>query len=256
MSRYGSRHQSLRRALVPTAAGKPCVRCGESIRPGEPVDLDHADDGSYLGMAHRRCNRADGARRTNRERAMALRAVRGGDGMRRKRKFTVVDCALAVEVSSTREKTAVVSAARVEGDERVVITLLAWLDGADGGVDEVLRLRGELPVRTVVVDGVSPSATLVMPLRDARVDELVEPNGHDVAVAGGWFIDWFKARRLWFPDPHPALTTAMREVDLRSLAGASALDRRNPVVAPAVGAELALWGLLSAPSQEVQLFFG
>jgi hypothetical protein len=55
-----------------------CSRCGQPISPTEHWDLDHADNGAgYLGPSHRRCNRAAGAAKTNRERAAALRASRG-----------------------------------------------------------------------------------------------------------------------------------------------------------------------------------
>jgi hypothetical protein len=73
------RHAALRRKLAPVVArgltrcarGEACfvaevvngVRVGGLIRPGEPWDLDHADDGlGYLGPSHRRCNRATAGR--------------------------------------------------------------------------------------------------------------------------------------------------------------------------------------------------
>jgi hypothetical protein len=59
--RYSSPHQRLR-ALVAVAVEQgraSCARCGLPIAPGEPFDLDHADDGNgYLGPSHARCNRA------------------------------------------------------------------------------------------------------------------------------------------------------------------------------------------------------
>ena len=78
--RYGWHHQQQRvawRARVATgtvrcARGPACFRSelvegvlvGGFIRPGEPWDLDHADDGSlrYLGPSHARCNRATNRR--------------------------------------------------------------------------------------------------------------------------------------------------------------------------------------------------
>ena len=44
--KYGGAHQKLRRAMLPVAVGAACVRCGLVIVPGQPVDLDHLDDGS------------------------------------------------------------------------------------------------------------------------------------------------------------------------------------------------------------------
>lgn len=44
------------------------------IEPGTPFDAAHTDDGlAYKGPAHARCNRADGARRGNRDRVKARR---------------------------------------------------------------------------------------------------------------------------------------------------------------------------------------
>ncbi|MEW6472742.1 MAG: hypothetical protein AB1679_10760 [Actinomycetota bacterium] len=173
--------------------------------------------------------------------------------------MTVTAAAVALEVSSDRTHTAVVMASQLEDDDRVMLELVAWLDGSTAGVGEVLRLRRELPervLRAVVVDPLSPAATLIQPLQEAGV-ELVEPATRDAAVAGGWFLDWFNSKQLWFRDPHPALAAAMREVDLKSLAGAQTLDRRNPVVAPAVAAMWALWAVLSVPEEpEVQIFVG
>lgn len=63
---YGHEHQRIRRALLPTAYGKPCTRCGKPMLPGQPLDLDHTDDRSgYQGFAHRSCNRSAGAVKRN-----------------------------------------------------------------------------------------------------------------------------------------------------------------------------------------------
>jgi hypothetical protein len=43
VSKYGGQHQALRRAGLPSAYGQPCARCGEEMRRGEPLDLDHDD---------------------------------------------------------------------------------------------------------------------------------------------------------------------------------------------------------------------
>jgi hypothetical protein len=55
---YGYAYQKLRRALLPDAYGKPCVRCGEPMLPGQKLHLDHDDyDRTKLrGFAHAACN--------------------------------------------------------------------------------------------------------------------------------------------------------------------------------------------------------
>jgi len=58
---YGVVHQKTRKRWAPlVAAGDvKCARCGQLIRPGEPWDLDHADDRKgYIGPSHAACNRA------------------------------------------------------------------------------------------------------------------------------------------------------------------------------------------------------
>jgi hypothetical protein len=64
--KYRWRHQKIREALLPQAYGKTCHLCGLLMLPGQLLDLDHDATGqSYLGMAHRCCNRRDGAFRGN-----------------------------------------------------------------------------------------------------------------------------------------------------------------------------------------------
>lgn len=62
--RYGARHQSVRAALLPAAYGQPCPHCGETMWPGQALDLDHVPGTAlYRGMAHAVCNRREGGRR-------------------------------------------------------------------------------------------------------------------------------------------------------------------------------------------------
>lgn len=63
---YGAEHQRLRRAMLPTAVGSACTRCGLTIERGQAIDLDHSDDREgYTGFAHSICNRAAGGRKGN-----------------------------------------------------------------------------------------------------------------------------------------------------------------------------------------------
>lgn len=63
---YGPAHRRLRAALLPSAYGSDCHLCGEVMREGQPLHLDHAEDReSYRGMAHAHCNLRDGSVRGN-----------------------------------------------------------------------------------------------------------------------------------------------------------------------------------------------
>ncbi len=75
---YGHGHQSEReRRLAAYRPGDPCAHCGEPMTwwplavARRYIDLPHTSDrGGYLpGLAHRYCNRRDGAVRGNRMRA-------------------------------------------------------------------------------------------------------------------------------------------------------------------------------------------
>ena len=71
---YGTEHQKLRAKLLPTAYGKPCVRCGKPMLQGQALHFDHTNDRTgYLGFSHASCNKRAGARKgariTNNRRA-------------------------------------------------------------------------------------------------------------------------------------------------------------------------------------------
>ena len=66
MGTNGWHHDKLRAQLLPYAYGTLCHFCRKPMLQGQALDLDHTDDRtSYRGMTHSRCNRADGARKTN-----------------------------------------------------------------------------------------------------------------------------------------------------------------------------------------------
>ena len=78
---------------------------------------------------------------------------------------------------------------------------------------------------------------------------MTDPSPGDVAAAHGEFLDNAAAGELRHV-PSPELDAAVRVGAERRLGGATAWDRRTggPVdVAPAVAAELAVWGLLNVP---------
>jgi hypothetical protein len=62
--RYPPAHKKLRAQLLAQwQDGDPCARCDGPMRHGEPVDLDHTDDGTgYLGLSHASCNRSQTGR--------------------------------------------------------------------------------------------------------------------------------------------------------------------------------------------------
>jgi hypothetical protein len=54
---WGNQHQKLRKALLPSAYGTPCARCGLPMLPGQKLHLDHNDDRTgWIGFSHAACN--------------------------------------------------------------------------------------------------------------------------------------------------------------------------------------------------------
>lgn len=63
---YDSQHKRLRAALLPTAYGQACTRCGRPMLHGQELHLDHDDDRSgYRGFSHASCNTRAGAIKSN-----------------------------------------------------------------------------------------------------------------------------------------------------------------------------------------------
>jgi hypothetical protein len=65
---YGGDHIAQRKRWVPVVrtGTVPCAHCFLLIGPDELWDLAHTPDRSgWLGPAHRRCNRSDGAHNSN-----------------------------------------------------------------------------------------------------------------------------------------------------------------------------------------------
>jgi hypothetical protein len=241
---YAGRHQATRRAVIPFAYGQLCHFCGRPMLPGQQLDLDHLPGTTlYRGPAHSSCNRADGARRGNRQRRQQRRweMDRVGTGT------------LGVEVAENRQHTSIVSACRLE-DGRVQVELVAYLPGTASAVDRIVEMCGRWKVLGVVVDPMGGATNLRQPLADQRVPVL-EPTTADVKVAHADFLDLAHARRL-HPVASAELSSAVQHLSERMLGGQPVFDRRGaPVdVSPAVAAELSVWGLQTAPAPRAPFF--
>lgn len=69
---YRSKHQAERKKWkrLVDAGDASCCLCGQWLPPGAAFDLDHEPGTlTYRGVAHAHCNRSDGAKRGNRDRA-------------------------------------------------------------------------------------------------------------------------------------------------------------------------------------------
>jgi len=206
--------------------------------PGQPLDLDHRDDGNgYAGWSHAHCNRSAGARLGNARRNRAR-----GDGRRR----MLTTCTLGIEIAEDRSRTSIAAAGSIGGDA-VLVELAAYLEGTDP-TTAVLRLQAERTVLAVVVDPRSPAATTIELLTDAGV-RVTELSTHDLAVAHGQFLDTLAAGRLKHAG-QPELTAAVRHGTQRPLGGADAWQRRGTAVdvSPLAAATLAVWALLRRPA--------
>jgi Recombination endonuclease VII len=240
---YDRVHRTLRRALL--AAREPgdrCVRCGRQLPASDSeVDLGHDDErpGQYRGLECAKCNRAAGAAKTNqqrRERQQQASALAGG----------VAEVAAAVEISHDRRHASLVTAGYLDGD-LILVTLASYLDYLDSAalVAAVLALRDSQTVLSVIVDAHSPGATAIRPFEAAKI-KVTSPSSSDLATAHGGWIDSLRAGRVRHQG-QAELTAAMRHLEARRIGGSTGPERRGAPadVAPAVAAELAVWGLES-----------
>lgn len=242
-AKWSGPHRRLSEQMRAQAIGTPCCLCGRLMLPGQPLDLDHAPDGrSYRGVAHRHCNRSDGARK-----GQLIQLARRGQ---RRRRFIVNEVAYGIEIAVDRTHTSIACAGR-GGDGRVVVELASYLEGTAHAatIRDLVLSRGRSKVLAVMIDPRSPAATLVDPLKAMRV-ELTLADVHTMASAHGDFLDQLKTGTLII-EPHPALTAAAKHAQTRPLSGAEALERRKPIVdtSPIVAAELACWGVLHVVRQ-------
>jgi hypothetical protein len=235
---YNREHEAVRRGLLATSTpATPCWRCGFPLGPDPSrIDLGHRDDGpGWAGLEHSKCNRAAGGRL-----GAARRRARAD------RRTTVAEVAIALEIAEDRQHCSIVAAGRLP-DDLVLLELAAYLDGTDP-VSAVLELQESRTLLATVVDPHSNAATTIGPLEEAGVT-ITRPSSVDLVVAHGRFLDMLAAGQLRHQG-QPQLTAAARHLEQRRLGGSVAPERRGaPVdVAPAVAAELAVWGLLTSPA--------
>ena len=112
--------------------------------------------------------------------------------------------ALGIEIAEDRSRTSIVAAGPVDDSDMILVDLVAYLDGTDAA-GTILELRATRRVVAVAIDPHSPAATLLGPLRAAKVKELLKPSTSDVVVAHGEFVDVLAAGRLRHA-AQPALT--------------------------------------------------
>jgi hypothetical protein len=243
--KYAGKHQAMRRAGLPYAYGKACVRCGKPMLPGQPLDLDHRDDGNgWAGFAHSSCNRSAGATLGN-----VLQSKR-----KKKGRSMLTKCSLGIQISEDRRHTSVAVAGWV-GDE-VHAVLAAYLDDTDPAAT-VVKLKAERLARRVVVDPHSPGATTIQLLAKVGV-RVVEMSSSDLQVAFGNIVDGLRANlpdgpnvtRVKVPAAHPFLSAAMQHADEKPQGGATTWQRRGiPVdMSPLDACTFAVWSALNRPS--------
>jgi len=228
--------------LLPNAYGQPCPRCGRVMLHDQVLELDHGDDpenGTYLGIVHRSCNRKAGGN-LGKSRLVAKKRAD-----KERRRMGIVRCALGIEISEDRLHTSIGMAA--VRDDHVMLELIAYLDGTQSGPGEVLGAIRELQPTGIVIDPHSQAATLLLPLEQAKIKGLLKPNLSDVVVAHGRFLDELNAGRLRHV-PHPRLDEAARAGVQRARGGGQAWERRTATdCSPLTAVTLALWGLHVAP---------
>lgn len=234
--RYGGEHQALRRRLLKTVEGTACVRCGRPLQAGDPVDLDHTDDGTgYLGLACASCNRRAGG-------------LKGGtQRWKRRRPVELRSRCAGVDVARDRTRTALVVAGFADhptGGE-VIAAQLHLFDGV-ATLTAVTAVLGDGHV-PVAVNGLGHMRALAEQLHTEYA--VAEAKAQDIVDANARLLDVLRDRRLKILQPHPELTAAVQHAKVRPLVEGQALDKRRAErdLAPLAALELAVWCLLNQP---------
>ena len=214
----------------PTRSGSRRACCGQVMRAGDELDLDHNDDGNgYLGFSHARCNRQAGGRLGR---------------ARRKGRTLVAEVVIGIEVSQDRAHTSVVSCGAM-ADGALLVNLTNYLDGTSG----VARAVGELEPVAVVIDRRSPAVNLVAELEDAGYT-LMLATRPDIETAHARFLDGLVGGTVKFTG-RPELDLAVRGAEERSTMARPYCDDALVDAGPLIAAELALWAFGARPREIV-----
>ena len=145
----------------------------------------------------------------------------------------------AVEVALDRSMAAIAVAGR-RADGLLHGELVRYGKGSAWVQDELVRLS-EKHNSTVVIDGVSPAASMIPSLKDAGVSLNVTTSA-DMSRACGVFFDAVTESQF-FHLGDPQVEVALLAAGKRSLAGGWAWDRRHADISPLVAVTLAAYGV-------------
>lgn len=153
--------------------------------------------------------------------------------------------ALAVDVSPDRSVASVALAGqRPDGEWHVELD--EQRNGVGWLVDYVVARCERNPIRGVVVDGASPAASIIDPLKAKRI-RVTTTGAREMAQACGTFYDGAMEGWLHHID-QPQLNAALAVARKRALQDAWAWNRKSAAsdITPLVSCTLALWGAQSS----------
>lgn len=152
----------------------------------------------------------------------------------------------AVDTAQDRATT-VISAAGRRDDGLTHVELVKYGRGTGWVLDELIRLT-QTWGGSVIIDGISPAASLVPALKEAGLDPTVT-NASDMARACGSLYD-SAMEGLICHLGDPVVDKALLAAGKRPLAGGWAWDRKSGDIAPLVAVTLAAYGVLLQPDDE------
>lgn len=153
---------------------------------------------------------------------------------------------LAVDVTPDRTA-ASIAVAGLRTDGRWHVELIDNRRGTGWVASRLAEIGTRHGIRTVVLDGASPAASLEEAIRAKRRLAVVKTGPRDMAAACGEFYDAVMDERVAHID-QPLLTHALTQSRKRRLGDAWAWNRSTAAsdISPVVAATLALWGAQSS----------